>query len=385
VIRIAFLIDTIETPTAGTENQLIHLIRSLDRSRFEPHLFVLRSSAWIRTHYHDSELHDLALGSLGSLSILNKLSSLAGVLSRGNFKIIQTHFIDANKIGCAVKPFSGGCKLIGTRRNIGHWQRAMDLRTLRVLNHFVDIFVANSVQAKAHACAAEGIDPSRVCVIHNGVNLGAFKCDRNVERTKVRSQLSLSPTAPVIGLVANLRPPKAIDVFLRAARLVRNVQPDARFLIIGDGPLRESLEALCKELEISDSVSFLGKSENVARLLASFDVGVLSSASESMPNSLLEYMAAGLPVVCTNSGGCTEIVKDGQNGFLVPCGDSKRLADRILHIIQQNLFRELGVRARRFVESSFSSESMVRKHEDLFISLVTRSGIPWENSDPLPC
>jgi glycosyltransferase involved in cell wall biosynthesis len=248
----------------------------------------------------------------------------------------------------------------------------------------VDVFIANSVQAKTHACTAEGIDPSRVCVIYNGVNFGAFECDRTIERVRVRSQLGLSPTAPVIGLVANLRPPKAIDVFLRAAQLVRNVQRDARFLIIGDGPLRGSLEALCKELKISDSVLFLGKSENVATLLASFDVGVLSSASESMPNSLLEYMAAGLPVVCTNSGGCMEAVKDGQNGFLVPCGDSKMLADRILQIIQHNVFHDLGTRARRFVESNFSLDSMVRKHEDLFNSLVTRPSISGDNRDPLP-
>jgi glycosyltransferase involved in cell wall biosynthesis len=260
--------------------------------------------------------------------------------------------------------------LVSNRRGQSYSYTLAERLASAALKGRVDLFLANCRDTREWASKAEGIPKNKFGVIYNGVDLKRFGYDKEAVRAHYRMQLNLPANAPVIGIVANLRPPKAIDVFLRAARLVSLRYPDAHFVLAGDGPQMTGMVALSRDLGLSDRAHFLGSRDDVARLLAAVDVGVLSSSSESMPNSILEYMAAGLPVVCTDVGGCREAVVHNETGLLVPPGDPEALAAAILRVCTEGRAESMGARGRARVESMFTFDGMVRRYEQLYTQLA---------------
>jgi glycosyltransferase involved in cell wall biosynthesis len=179
------------------------------------------------------------------------------------------------------------------------------------------------------------------------------------------------PGEVVIGTIARLVWYKGLEDLLKAAALIVRRYPSARFLVVGDGPLRQALEEKARALRLNGTVRFLGAVPNASSLLPHFDIFVLSSLWEGMSNSLLEAMAAGKPVVATDVGGSPEVVIDGKTGFLVPPKDPEALASAILHLLaDRELARNLGEAGRIRVESEFTLEIMVARLEELYDSLL---------------
>jgi glycosyltransferase involved in cell wall biosynthesis len=168
--------------------------------------------------------------------------------------------------------------------------------------------------------------------------------------------------------VANLRPEKAHDVLFEAAVLVLRRCPDAQFVIAGDGPRRQELERLAQSRGIAPRVQFIGHVDEVPALLASSDLFVLPSRSEAFPNSVLEAMATGLPIVATRVGGIVELVENQRTGVLVPPDDARALGHAMLDLIQWRSHAvRLGRAARAEVEARYSWERMISAFEHLYI------------------
>ncbi len=123
--------------------------------------------------------------------------------------------------------------------------------------------------------------------------------------------------------------------FLRAAQRVKESVPDAAFIIAGEGELKEMTQALARSLGIEDRTFFIGRCQDVGAVLSISDVCVLSSRSEGFSNAILEYMAAGRPVVATDVGGAREAIVHGESGYLVPAGDHDRMAEHIISLLQR--------------------------------------------------
>jgi glycosyltransferase involved in cell wall biosynthesis len=164
----------------------------------------------------------------------------------------------------------------------------------------------------------------------------------------------------VVGIVGTLRPVKDHATILRAARIVIDEVPRARFLIIGDGPIRPQLEALCSELRITPNVHFASWRRDVARLLCAMDVFAMTSTTECFPMALLEAMAYARPAVCTAVGGIPEIINDGETGYLVPPKDPQQLAIRLVDVLSNpHTARRMGRAGRDRVEAEFSLDRSV--------------------------
>src|SRR5258705_1219466 len=160
-------------------------------------------------------------------------------------------------------------------------------------------------------------------------------------------------------------------MFLKAARLVKQSVPEAAFLLAGEGELADQLRLLAKELDIERETFFLGRCEHVAALLQVSDVCVLSSKAEGFSNAILEYMAAGRPVVATDVGGAAEAVVEGQTGYLVSSGDHRALAARLVALLEDPArARSMGEGGRQVVEERFSSEAQLRNTEELYNRLL---------------
>jgi glycosyltransferase involved in cell wall biosynthesis len=195
--------------------------------------------------------------------------------------------------------------------------------------------------------------PEKIRIIHNGVDADGFEWSD--DRGAV-SDLGIRDSDKVVGILAALRPEKDHGTFLRAARSVADRLPNAKFLIIGDGPARTEIETLTRELGLDDRVVLTGSRTDVAGLLRAIDVFVLSSNTvECFPMALLEAMAAGRPAVCTGVGAVSEIIAEPATGYIVPPQDPDALADRLVHILSDSqLARRMGRAARARVEERFS-------------------------------
>lgn len=371
MIKVAFLIDTIHSPTAGTENQLLLLLKNLSREKIEPYLFCLRSSDWLEKEFELCPLVNLNIRSFRDIKFPAQFWRFCSFLRRRHIDIIQTHFHDANYFGILSAKPAGVHAVISTRRGEPYWRNGLELRFLRLLDQAVDTFVANSKATAAFFCANERIQSAKMNVIYNGISTADFEFhDRN--REQIRAQLGVAPDTRLIGIVANLRPVKSIDVFLKAASLVRKQFEQARFIVVGEGESKRDLLALAEGLRLVSDVCFLGRRNDVPRLLAAFDIGVLSSNYESFSNSIIEYQAAALPVVCTDVGGAREAIVEGETGYLVPAGDPETLADRIMQLLTNPSLRQMGALGRKRVQEVFSIGSTARSYEKLYMQVMNR-------------
>jgi glycosyltransferase involved in cell wall biosynthesis len=188
----------------------------------------------------------------------------------------------------------------------------------------------------------------------------------------LRHTLGLSPDQPVAAIVAALRPEKNHELFLRAAARIARRRPEARFLVIGDGPRRSELERLTAELEIEKNVLFLGVRSDVPRMLSLASVLVLSSHMEANPVSILEALACGKPVVATRVGSIAESVEHGICGYLVTPGDEAELAARVDELLgQPELACRMGQVGRERVVRDWSLERMVEGYQELIERVYT--------------
>lgn len=366
-IRVAYFIDMLCRPAGGTEGQLIHLVERLDRDRFSPRVFCLHSPEGYGEPvvFEDapSEVLDLRVGADPRLPVA--IAALAWRLRRERVDVVQTHFRDANLVGVSAARLARVPLVVSTRRGVPYWQSETGLRVLKRLNRSVHVFVANSEATRDRYVESEGLDPRRVEVIPNGLDPTRFGPLDLERRGRLRRELGLDPVAPVVGIVANLREVKGIDVLLRAFASVLAVVPEARLVVVGEGPDRQRLRAVHDELGLGERARWLGARPDVPDLLQAFDVGVLASHSESFSNSILEYLAAGMPVVVTDVGGAREAVRDGENGFVVPPADAAAMAARLIELLRRPGGARSWLRGPA-LDPRFGLAHMVQAHESLY-------------------
>lgn len=211
--------------------------------------------------------------------------------------------------------------------------------------------------------------PDKIRIIHNGVDLAEFKCTDDRGRV---ADLGIKSSDKVVGIFAMLRPEKDHENFLLAARLVADQIPTAKFLIVGDGPMRSEIEKRIDDLALTDRVILTGARSDVPDLLRAIDVFVLSSYTvECFPIALLEAMATGRPAVCTALGGVPEMIEEGTTGYLVPPQNPSALADRVVQILTNTeLAQRMGQAARKRVESRFSLAACVSATEQALEDLA---------------
>lgn len=366
MIKIAFIIDTIESPTAGTEKQLLLLIDKLDRTKFEPYLCVLRSSEWLGKNFSGCQFVEIGFLSFKSLTSWYRLLFFAKFLKNNNINIVQTYFNDANVVGIIAAKLGHVPSIISTRRSQGYWHRKADLIVLKIINNYVNKFLANSQSTAAWLEKTEKVNKEKISVIYNSLKCEDFYKGTDDQRMIFRDNYNFPKDSLLIGLVANLRPVKSIDVFIKAASIVVQSFPQTGFVIVGEGSERANLEQLCSSLNLTDSICFLGRRSDIRNILSCLDIGVLTSSSESFSNAIIEYMAAELAVVCSDVGGAREAVKNGVNGFVFEPNNYKQLAEKLNFICEKNLFVVMGKEGKKRALQMFSSDKIVDQHHRFY-------------------
>ena len=248
------------------------------------------------------------------------------------------------------------------------YQRIADI----ILAHFTDRVIAVSESAKDSTIKKRGIREDKVVVMHNAIPLDEFHELTPDQKEEERSRLGINPDYKIVGTVTRLREEKGNKYLLEAAVGVLKVFPKTVFLIVGDGPLREELQNLCKKLNIAENVLFYGFSGDIQKFYSIFDIKVIASVTEGFPFALVEAMAMGKAIVATEVGGPKEILKDGETGLLVPAKDSRMLARKIVYLLKN--LQEIKRLARNAKKESkkYDIEVYVRELEKEYDDLLSQ-------------
>jgi len=227
----------------------------------------------------------------------------------------------------------------------------------------VACFIAAS-DAIAEILAGDGVSGSKIVTVHEGIDVDRIA---NVPPASVHAELFLPTHAPLVGNIGALVPHKGQRHFIDAAALVVREVPDARFVILGEGELRETLEHQVKHLHLERHVFLPGFRADVIALLKGFDVFVMSSETEGLGTSILDAMACGKPVVGTRAGGIPEVVDDGVTGSIVPTHDAKAMADAVVQLLRDPDRRaSMGAAGLARVREHFTLEQMVQKTRTVY-------------------
>jgi glycosyltransferase involved in cell wall biosynthesis len=370
-LRVMFVITSM--PVGGAETLLVNLVRRLDRERFLPEVCCLKAPGPLGDELaREIPVHSHLLCCKYDLRVLRRLRDL--FLARRIDAVITVGAGDKMFWGRLAAKRAGTPVILSAIHSTG-WPDHINWLNRR-LTRLTDAFIAVAAPHGEHLVEKEGFPRAKVRVIPNGVDVERFR-PRPESRAAVRAALGVPRDAPVCGIVAALRPEKNHELFLHAAAEVRSEHPDARFLIIGDGPRRGELEQLAAKLDVAGAVHFLGSRSDVEELLPAMDVFALTSHNEANPVSILEAMACGVPVVASDVGSVSESVESEITGYLASPGAVNEHAARWLDLLRDEpLRRSMGLAARNRVVERWSLEAMVGGYEDLIAEIYDRKSLP---------
>jgi glycosyltransferase involved in cell wall biosynthesis len=311
---------------------------------------------------------------IAPLSDLRALVGLHRLMRAWRPAIVHTHTAKAGVLGRLAARSAGVPTVVHTYH--GHVLRgyfspaktALFRQLETRLAHAADALVAVSESVKQDLVAL-GIAPAeKVRVIPLGLDLSHLAAD--LPRGALRREAGIPDASPLVGMVGRLVPIKDVPTFLRAARIIRETRPDARFALVGDGEERSALESLCRELDLDGKVTFFGWRRDLAAVYGDLDVVVNASRNEGTPVALIEALAAAKPVVATRVGGTPDLLGEGERGRLVPPAEPEALARAVLETLEESeAARRRAQAGREHVLARHSSDRLVRDVDALYREL----------------
>ena len=372
--RILQFIDSFDQ--GGSERQALELTRLLrDSGKYEVFLASLKAAGVLREGVENLKLGEIPSYPLTSFYDRNAIIQLRRFvrhLRASRIDVLHTHDFYTNIFGMTAGLLAGVKVRIASRRETNGMRTRGQQRAQRLAYSLAHQIIANS-EAVKHKLRDEGIKEERIAVVHNGLDLERVMPPVNVSREESLKSLGIAEDRQhFVTIVANMgHEVKDYPMFLRMAQRVSRVVPDVGFLLAGEGELQQSLRRMATDFGIGRNTFFLGRCENIAQLLKVSNVCVLSSKAEGFSNSILEYMAAGRPVVATDVGGAREAIIEGETGYTVPSGDDRLMANIVVSLLRDSEKANLmGEQGRRVVEEKFSSQALLRNTEALYEKLL---------------
>jgi len=368
-IAVALLSDTVGLD-AGTERQVVETAKRLDKNRFEVHVVCLEDSPQLRGIPAPCHTAVFPTKSVNSAQGLRQVMAFRKYAAEHGIQIAHG-YMNKTSLFAVLSSLGTSRIAITSRLNTGYWYTP-SLRTMfRMMNLRSDGIMANSLEAKRIAVETERLDPDRVQVVYQGVDMTKFS--RGLGDASAAERLGVPRSARVVGITANLRPVKDHALFLRAAKIVDDAVPDAAFLLVGRGELYDELRGIAAELGVGRRVFFTQGEGNVMDYLARMSIGCLTSISEGFSNAIMEYMAAGMPVVAIDVGGNRDAIIDGETGFLVPERSPEALAEPIVRLLRDEERRaQMGNAGFDRCTENFEVQKTIGQLEAYYESLLAK-------------
>ena len=385
--EILFVIDNLKP--GGAQKTLLSLVEALDPSATQPVVWCLGETG----------PSEAALRKMGVRVFRFKrpliycgiaLAFMACHIRRHRVALMQSFLFHSDILARILGKLACVPAVVASVRSGEMTKPGWKCRLNRRVAAWADLTIAVSEDALDFAIAREGLQRKKAVVVMNGIDLAEYDPALRVPPEELDA--GIPPNARVVGAVGRLGSEKAHRSLIEAFAQVCERVPDAHLVVAGDGPMRDELVALTQRLGLAGKAHFLGFREDVQRVLAAMDVFCLPSLFEGMSNALLEAMAMGRPCVATAVAGNKALIRDGEEGLLVPTFDSNALADAIATLLQdRERAAAVGMAARKRVEQEFTIERMLSGYAAAYHSVlerklkgerVPRIFRPWTSSGP---
>jgi glycosyltransferase involved in cell wall biosynthesis len=384
-LRIAYVNGSLAL--GGSERQMVLLARHLPRSRFQVEFVLLGQPGELAEEARaaGAVVHALRGPSrsnvplpLWVVRVMGSAWAFVRLVRRRRYDVVDAWLFGSYALAAATRPVLGITVLVSGRRSLSDFkatfnfvQRAAD----RLAARRSDAIVANAYAVADDVQRRERLPADRILVIRNAVEI--IEAPGADEIRNVRAGWGAPADSVIIGCVANYKRGKGLELLLDAFARVARSSPKAHLVLVGEGPIRPVLERRRSELDLVGRVTLAGATPDPRRLYFAFDVAVLASETEGLPNVLLEAAAAARPLVATDAGASREIVIDGTTGILAPIGDGEAISAALERLVDApDLRTELGRNALAHVRAEFSVERSVSSFAALYEDLVTRRVAP---------
>lgn len=373
-ITIVYIIDGLGM--GGAERLMVPILKHLNRDLFEPRVCVLQNKDG-----NPMEKELLALGvpvdqlSIPYLRDLTAINRLRLYLKSVNASLVHTQLEFANIFGNIAAKLSKlpSVSTIHTMpaQNISRKMKVHQTLEMITLRYFCERIISVSEEAGLHHLQIGYSRSEQIQTIYNGIDLSTYtELDRVTCTTSVRAEFSLPASAKLIITVAVLREPKGIQYMIKVFPEVLSKNPDAYYLIVGDGSHRDKLEQAVDILGIKSRVIFTGKRNDIPRLLSASDIFVLPTLTEALPTVLAEAMAAHLPIIASRVGGIPEMV-DHKNGILLPPKDVRALSEACSFLLSDpQKCSQMGEAGWDIVNRKFNIVAQVESLKNLYLELT---------------
>jgi glycosyltransferase involved in cell wall biosynthesis len=360
LVRVFLMANTLET--GGTERQFVTMANALQDQ------FAVNPGCLKRVGPFVNEVKGLNEfspgGTLYGVKSWQARLNLARFLRERRVEIAHSFDFYSNLMLAPAARFARIPAVFGSHRQLGDLLTAKQFRAQKLAFRLCDRVVCNS-KAAAGRLESAGVRPSKLAVIPNALREESF--------AKTAPALAVRPGLLRVGMISRMNDPvKRHDLFLRVAARLAPEFPHAEFVLIGDGPLQPGLQQLAGQLGLSDRVAFLGDRRDIPAVLASLDISVLPSASESLSNVILESMAAGVAVLASAIGGNVELIESGKSGLLFSSGDEKAFATELARLLTHaDLRKALGDAARERAQSGYSMNAIKQQYQRLYRQVLS--------------
>lgn len=370
MIRILYI--TPNFTIGGTEGQILNIATNLDRSRFVANVISIGSNQGQRELYAKRGVET------GIFRITDFFSIVEFIKVR---KIDVVHsFYYGNFSGweLVASKLAGVKIFITSRRNMGYWRKARHAVFDMFRNNFTDVVIANSYAVRERTITDEKIHPSKVIVVYNGVDFSKYSLDKETEdASRMRARIGIKADEKVVGMVSNIKNIKGYEYFLAAAKIIKERGHKIKFAVAGEGSDEERFKRIVDEYGLRGSLVSLGLCKDVSSVFAIIDIFMYSSLSEGFSNVILEAMACGKPIVATDVGGTSEMLKDGYSGMLVPPRDAESLARATINLLEnEKMADNLAANVKSEVAEYFRIEECVSQYEFIYEDSVNMKNKP---------
>jgi len=375
-IKVLTIITRLEL--GGAQRVALHTASHLDREYFDAGL------AWGPGDVLDDEAREIAditlfeindlVRPVAPLKDLRALAALRSSIRSFRPQVVHTHSSKAGVLGRFAARLEHVPVVVHTVHGFGFTplqspaRRAVYFRAEKLAARWTDHFVAVSKVNLDRGVELGLWEAGQASVIRAGIDLDRFRAPGDGRET--RRRLGVPDGVPLVSQIGNFKPQKAPLDFVQAAARIAEEMANVRFVMVGDGPLRGEAEARAAELGLTDRVIFCGWWDDVPGLLAATSVSVLSSRHEGLPCSVVESLAAGVPVVATAVDGTPEVIRPGINGELVAPGNPTALAQAVIAILADDERRQSMAAAAADGLDDFDRDHMVRRLEELYQWMV---------------
>jgi glycosyltransferase involved in cell wall biosynthesis len=376
-VKLLYVITKLEL--GGAQKQLLNLIRGLDKEKFTPFLFTakeglilnetlsipgltVKTSKWLERPINP--LKDfLALFEVyqfikkNKITIVHTHSSKAGILGRLAARLAKVRFLIHTVHGWSFNDYQ---PLV---------LRRLFIFLERIVGKFTDRIIVVSYHDKEKGMNNGIGKEGKYVIIRYGIDYTEFR-KRN---QNIRRELGINLDDLLVTNISCLKPQKSPLDFVKLSSLVNQNLPNVKFLLVGDGQLRENIEGFISRFGLKHNFILTGWRQDIPEILSATDILVLTSLWEGLPIVALEAMAVGLPVVATSTGGVEEVVIDGETGFIVAQKDMYKMSERLATLLKDSdLKRRMGENAKNNLDSNFTIQEMVKNNQSLYENLITK-------------